>query len=145
MYDAETGLYYLHARYYDPSIGWFINEDTVEGQIDNPLSQNLYTYVSNNPLIYTDPTGHRIAEDNYWSKADQKLIDTYTADFNKAKAAGNTAAMQAAHDKAIAIRVANGAEVIAITNYSTGKLHPFLHTTEDLMRTILHKPLLFLL
>ena len=53
-----TGLYYLQARYYDPSIGRFLNEDTYEGQIDNPLSQNLYTYVSNNPLIYSDPTGH---------------------------------------------------------------------------------------
>ncbi|MDF9852111.1 MULTISPECIES: hypothetical protein [unclassified Paenibacillus] len=72
-------------------------------------------------MIYSDPTGHRIYEDNYWSKADQKLIDQYTAEFNKAKAAGNTAAMQAAHDKAIAIRVANGAEVIARTDYSTGK------------------------
>ncbi|WP_438498605.1 RHS repeat-associated core domain-containing protein, partial [Paenibacillus sp. IHBB 3054] len=58
VYDTETGLYYLRARYYDPSIGRFLNEDTVEGQIDNPLSQNLYTYVHNNPLIYTDPTGH---------------------------------------------------------------------------------------
>uniref|UniRef100_UPI001FCB7F33 RHS repeat-associated core domain-containing protein n=1 Tax=Paenibacillus camerounensis TaxID=1243663 RepID=UPI001FCB7F33 len=57
-FDAETGLYYLRARYYDPSIGRFLNEDTYEGQIDNPLSQNLYTYVHNNPLIYNDPTGH---------------------------------------------------------------------------------------
>ncbi len=56
--DADTGLYYLHARYYDPSIGRFINEDTYEGQINNPLSQNVYTYVHNNPLIYIDPTGH---------------------------------------------------------------------------------------
>ncbi|MEK4063788.1 MULTISPECIES: RHS repeat-associated core domain-containing protein [unclassified Paenibacillus] len=61
IYDAETGLYYLRARYYDPSIGRFLNEDTVEGQIDNPLSQNLYTYVSNNPLIYTDPSGHQLS------------------------------------------------------------------------------------
>ncbi|MCE3203467.1 RHS repeat domain-containing protein [Paenibacillus sonchi] len=121
MYDEETGLYYLRARYYDPGIGRFLNEDTYEGQIDNPLSLNLYTYVHNNPLIYSDPSGHRIAEDKYWSKADQKLIDKYTAEFNKAKAAGNTAAMQAAHDKAITIRVANGAEVIARTDYSTGK------------------------
>ncbi|MDF9858682.1 RHS repeat-associated protein, partial [Paenibacillus sp. PastF-1] len=60
IYDEETGLYYLRARYYDPSIGRFINEDTYEGQIDNPLSLNLYTYVHNNPLIYTDPTGHMI-------------------------------------------------------------------------------------
>ncbi|UQZ32242.1 hypothetical protein C2I18_00985 [Paenibacillus sp. PK3_47] len=59
VYDAETGLYYLRARYYDPSMGRFLNEDTYEGQIDNPLSQNLYTYVVNNPLIYSDPTGHR--------------------------------------------------------------------------------------
>ncbi|MEC0228811.1 hypothetical protein, partial [Paenibacillus alba] len=29
-----------------------------EGQIDNPLTLNLYTYVGNNPLTRTDPTGH---------------------------------------------------------------------------------------
>ncbi|QQZ58890.1 RHS repeat-associated core domain-containing protein [Paenibacillus sonchi] len=43
VYDPETGPYYLRARYYDPSMGRFLNEDTVEGQIDNPLSLNLYT------------------------------------------------------------------------------------------------------
>lgn len=58
VYDEETGLYYLRARYYDPSIGRFINEDTYEGEITNPLSLNLYTYVHNNPLIYSDPTGN---------------------------------------------------------------------------------------
>ncbi|MEW4370825.1 RHS repeat domain-containing protein [Paenibacillus kandeliae] len=57
-YDAETGLYYLKARYYDPAQGRFLNEDTYEGQIDNPLSLNVYTYVHNNPLIYVDPSGH---------------------------------------------------------------------------------------
>ncbi len=31
VYDEETELYYLRAIYYDPSIGRFINEDTVEG------------------------------------------------------------------------------------------------------------------
>ncbi|NOU79772.1 RHS repeat protein [Paenibacillus sp. LMG 31459] len=58
IYDSETGLYYLRSRYYDPSIGRFINEDTYEGQIDNPLSLNIYTYVNNNPLKYIDPSGH---------------------------------------------------------------------------------------
>jgi len=61
IYDEESGLYYLRARYYDPSIGRFINEDTYEGQLDNPLSFNLYTYVQNNPLLYTDPSGMCIA------------------------------------------------------------------------------------
>ncbi|WP_081965762.1 RHS repeat-associated core domain-containing protein [Paenibacillus sp. FSL H7-0357] len=62
IYDAEMekGLYYLRARYYDPSIGRFLNEDTYEGQIDNPLSLNLYTYTHNNPLLYIDPTGNCI-------------------------------------------------------------------------------------
>jgi len=36
----------------------FITEDSVEGDITNPLSLNLYTYVENNPLIYIDPSGH---------------------------------------------------------------------------------------
>ncbi|MEW9703000.1 RHS repeat-associated core domain-containing protein, partial [Paenibacillus sp. SI8] len=45
FYDNSTGLQYLRARWYDPSVGRFINEDSYEGQIDNPLSLNLYTYV----------------------------------------------------------------------------------------------------
>jgi RHS repeat-associated protein len=64
VYDEETGLYYLRARYYDPSIGRFLNEDTYEGQIDNPLIQNLYTYVHNNPLIYSDPSGNYYVSSN---------------------------------------------------------------------------------
>ncbi|NBI31244.1 RHS repeat-associated core domain-containing protein, partial [Chengkuizengella marina] len=58
IYDEESGLIYLRARYYDPSMGRFITEDTYEGTISNPLSMNLYTYVHNNPLIYNDPSGH---------------------------------------------------------------------------------------
>ncbi|MCU6795127.1 S8 family serine peptidase [Paenibacillus sp. WQ 127069] len=57
--DDESGLIYLRARYYDPTVGRFISQDTVEGDLNNPLSLNLYTYVQNNPLRYTDPSGHR--------------------------------------------------------------------------------------
>lgn len=58
IHDPETGLYYLRARYYDPSLGRFINKDTNEGDITNPLTLNLYTYAYNNPLIYIDPSGN---------------------------------------------------------------------------------------
>ncbi|MGV7114740.1 RHS repeat-associated core domain-containing protein [Paenibacillus kyungheensis] len=57
-YDSETGLYYLKARYYDPSQGRFLKEDSYEGQITNPLTLNSYTYVENNPVNYVDPTGY---------------------------------------------------------------------------------------
>ncbi|WP_379138279.1 RHS repeat-associated core domain-containing protein [Paenibacillus sp. sgz500958] len=60
IYDEETGLYYLRARYYDPSVGRFLNEDTYEGQIDNPLTLNLYTYAHNNPLMFIDPSGNKV-------------------------------------------------------------------------------------
>ncbi|WP_235941793.1 polymorphic toxin-type HINT domain-containing protein [Paenibacillus puerhi] len=58
MWDNATHLQYLRARWYDPSMHRFINEDTYEGDITNPLTLNLYTYVYNNPLRYTDPSGH---------------------------------------------------------------------------------------
>ncbi|MGE6577831.1 RHS repeat domain-containing protein [Paenibacillus xylanexedens] len=56
-WDEETGLQYLRSRWYDPNLGRFINEDTYEGYKAEPNSLNLYTYVENNPLIYTDPSG----------------------------------------------------------------------------------------
>ncbi len=59
FWDDSSKLQYLRARWYDPSIGRFISEDTYEGDITNPLSLNLYTYVSNNPLKYSDPSGHQ--------------------------------------------------------------------------------------
>jgi peptidoglycan hydrolase-like protein with peptidoglycan-binding domain len=37
----------------------FITEDTYRGQINDPLSLNLYTYCVKNPIRYTDPSGHR--------------------------------------------------------------------------------------
>ncbi|MCY9583023.1 RHS repeat-associated core domain-containing protein, partial [Paenibacillus alvei] len=57
-WDATTNLQYLRARWYDPSLGRFINEDTYEGELRTPLTLNLYTYVYNNPLAYIDPSGH---------------------------------------------------------------------------------------
>ncbi len=54
-YDFETGLYYLKARYYDPTTGQFTQEDTVQ---DDNLQYNLYGYCSANPVLYTDPSGH---------------------------------------------------------------------------------------
>ncbi|MED4954711.1 RHS repeat-associated core domain-containing protein [Paenibacillus macerans] len=58
LWDDEVELQYLRARWYDPSVGRFINEDSYEGELTNLLSLNLYTYVENNPLMKVDPSGH---------------------------------------------------------------------------------------
>jgi RHS repeat-associated protein len=55
-WEAESGLYYYRARYYDPKIGRFISEDPIgfDGGI------NFYLYVRNNPVNATDPSGLKI-------------------------------------------------------------------------------------
>ena len=57
-YDAETGLYYYGARYYDPMIARFVMADTVVPDITDTQALNPYAYCLNNPLIHIDPTGH---------------------------------------------------------------------------------------
>jgi RHS repeat-associated protein len=54
-YDAETGLNYYRARYYDPVIGRFISEDPIGFDGGN----NFYAYVENDPIDWTDPLGLR--------------------------------------------------------------------------------------
>jgi len=51
--DSETGLYYYRARYYDPEIGRFLNEDPLGFE----AGKNFYAYCKNNPINFNDPTG----------------------------------------------------------------------------------------
>jgi RHS repeat-associated protein len=57
VYDSETGLYYLQARYYDPVTGRFISQDPVWGEMGSPLSQNLHGYCGGDPINFIDPSG----------------------------------------------------------------------------------------
>ena len=56
----ETGLYDYHARLYDPVLGRFISADTVVPNPSNPQDLNRYSYVRNNPVRFTDASGHQI-------------------------------------------------------------------------------------
>ena len=55
QYNANTGLYYLRARYMDPSTGTFISMDSYQGSLYDPVSLHKYLYANANPVKYTDP------------------------------------------------------------------------------------------
>jgi len=57
-WDSATGLYKMGDRYYDPTLGRFISPDSFIPDPGNPQDLNRYSYARNNPLKYTDPTGH---------------------------------------------------------------------------------------
>ena len=70
QYDPLTGQYSLRARYYNPVIAGFTQEDTYYGD-----GLNLYTYCQNNPILYHDPTGHGTKENSPYSRNEQQYID----------------------------------------------------------------------
>ena len=70
QYDPLMGQYYLRARYYNPVIAGFTQEDTYYGD-----GLNLYTYCQNNPILNHDPTGHGTKENSPYSRNEQQYID----------------------------------------------------------------------
>lgn len=60
-YDAETGMYYLQSRYYNPQTGRFLNADGYINANGDILGYNLFTYCGNNPVMGCDPTGNSFA------------------------------------------------------------------------------------
>ncbi len=59
-FDSESGLYYYRYRYYSADVGRFITYDPIYWL----GGANLYVYVNNNPINYTDPYGLLQEEDD---------------------------------------------------------------------------------
>ncbi len=79
----ETGLgfYDYGARPYDPALGRFLQADTLVPEPGNPQSLNRYAYTLDNPLRYTDPSGHLTEEQiNRWTGGMYDKLDKETRD-----------------------------------------------------------------
>ena len=58
-YDTETELYFLQTRYYDPELGRFISQDSLDYADPETINGlNLYAYCNNNPVMHVDPNGN---------------------------------------------------------------------------------------
>ena len=95
QYEKEIEQYYLRARFYNPVVGRFTQEDVYRGD-----GLNLYVYVINNPLLWIDPSGYAKCSDSNGDKKDYKItksehaqiratqgrnVNTVINDLNKAK------------------------------------------------------------
>jgi RHS repeat-associated protein len=57
QFDTITGLYSLRNRYYSPSLGCFLKQDTFPSNLNDPSELNRYAYTANNPVNRFDPSG----------------------------------------------------------------------------------------
>ncbi|HEX7018164.1 MAG TPA: RHS repeat-associated core domain-containing protein [Patescibacteria group bacterium] len=57
QYDAHHNLYYYGSRYYDPTTGTWLNQDTYRGQTQDPRTLHRYQYNLNSPVNYVDVYG----------------------------------------------------------------------------------------
>lgn len=60
VYDTETALHYLQSRYYDPTVGRFINADIFAATGQGFSGNNMFSYCGNNPVMRSDVSG------NWW-------------------------------------------------------------------------------
>jgi RHS repeat-associated protein len=62
--ESEVGLYFYGARFYDPALGRFVSPDTIIPQGQGSQAWDRYAGMNNNPVRYTDPTGHGVTNDD---------------------------------------------------------------------------------
>ncbi len=57
QWDEALGLYWNHARFYDPTLGRFVSADPGLGHMSSPQTLDRYVYAVNNPERFQDPSG----------------------------------------------------------------------------------------
>jgi len=63
-YTADFGLMFYNARWYDPYLNHFTQPDSIVPNPYNSQDYDRYAYARNNPMRYTDPSGHCAMDDS---------------------------------------------------------------------------------
>ncbi|MCF6264533.1 MAG: putative Ig domain-containing protein [Xanthomonadales bacterium] len=125
----SVGIIHMNGRIYDPKLGRFLQADPFVQAPKNSQSLNRYSYVFNNPLSNTDPTGYFSLSGfvkKYWRAAASILISVYLpvnlpgtwSIITKGAVTGFVAG-------GVATGTFNGAVVGAFTGQAFGALHGF--------------------
>jgi len=69
--DGMGGIMDYKARFYSPALGRFLQPDSIIPDQFNPQSWNRYSYVTNRPVNFNDPTGHVACEGERWDDGPQ--------------------------------------------------------------------------
>ena len=79
--EPALGLYDYKARFYDPALGRFIQADSIVPGAGNPSAWDRYAYALNNPVRYTDPSGHCSFSfnDGIWGFLQSCVVDVLDA------------------------------------------------------------------
>ncbi|UXI70133.1 RHS repeat-associated core domain-containing protein [Tahibacter amnicola] len=131
----EVGIVHMNGRIYDPMLGRFLQADPFVQAPGNSQSHNRYSYVFNNPMAYTDPTGYfgskergnvRTAAAIVISCFMPGMLTTYTS-------MGPTAAAVVTGAAAGAVQsgTARGAAMGAITAYAFSRVDAAFVTAAD--------------
>ena len=75
QYDPVSRQYYMRARFYNPVIARFTQEDSYRGD-----GLNLYSYCENNPVYYIDPSGHYVCASGVKRRTEDVRRRTATRD-----------------------------------------------------------------
>jgi len=77
-WEGGVGLYDYRARWYEPTLGRFVQPDSIVPEPGKLQALNRYTYVKNNPTGFVDPTGHYAALENgdhrFWPRDFEGLL-----------------------------------------------------------------------
>ncbi len=72
---ALGGIYWFSSRWFDPTLGRFMSPDSIIPTSQGTQAYDRYAFVNNNPVRYTDPTGHMCREDGQGCDGSERNTD----------------------------------------------------------------------